>query len=107
MLRAGVSVVLDFPFNTVASRAWGHALSRTAGCGHRLHHLDASDEVCKARLRIRNAQGTHPFQASEADFEQITRYFVPPDPAEKLHVVTYDEAGSVRHRSGNDIESST
>ncbi len=96
LLSAGVSVVLDFPFNTVASRAWGYALSQSAGCGHRLHHLDVSDEVCKARLRARNARGEHPFQTSEAQFEQITSYFVPPEPAERLNIVTYDEAGAVR-----------
>ncbi|MBN3817746.1 ATP-binding protein [Paraburkholderia sp. Se-20369] len=96
LLHTGISVVLDFPFNTVASRAWGYALSQRAGCAHRLHYLDVSDPVCKARLRERNAQGAHPFQTSEAEFEQITRYFVAPEPAEKLNVVTYDETGIVR-----------
>jgi len=107
LLCAGVSVVLDFPFNTVASRAWGYGLSKRAGCGHRLHYLDVSDEVCKTRLRARNARGEHPFQTSETEFEQITRYFVPPDPAEKLDIVTYDEAGAVCYRSEHDIGSST
>ncbi|WP_334011723.1 ATP-binding protein [Burkholderia cepacia] len=37
VLQAGVSVVLDVPFNTVAARAWGLAVSQAAGCGHRLH----------------------------------------------------------------------
>nr|WP_321970392.1 AAA family ATPase [Burkholderia pyrrocinia] len=86
---------LDFPFNTVAARVWGHGVSQAAGCDHRLHYLDVSDAVCKARLRARNARGEHPFQASEAEFEQITRYFVAPDATEGLNVVTYDEAGAV------------
>ncbi|WP_065503974.1 AAA family ATPase [Burkholderia stabilis] len=95
LLQAGVSVVLDLPFTTVAARAWGHALSQAAGCGHRLHYLDVSDAVCKARLRVRNAQGEHPFQASDAEFERITRYFVAPDATEGLSVVAYDETGAV------------
>lgn len=96
VLQAGVSVVLDLPFNTVVARAWGRAVAQAAGCDHRLHYLDVSDAVCKARLRVRNARGAHPFQASDAEFEQITRYFVAPDPTEGLAIVAYDEAGYVR-----------
>lgn len=95
LLQAGVSVVLDLPFNTVAARAWGRAVSQAAGCDHRLHYLDVGDAVCKARLRVRNARGEHPFQASEAEFEQITRYFVVPDATEGLSIVSYDETGAV------------
>ncbi|HDR9804478.1 TPA: ATP-binding protein [Burkholderia cenocepacia] len=95
LLKAGVSVVLDFPFNTVAARAWGHDVSKAAGCGHRLHFLDVGDAVCKARLHARNARGDHPFQASDAEFEQITQYFVAPGVAEGLYVVTYGEAEAV------------
>ncbi|CAB3768128.1 cell division protein ZipA [Burkholderia sp. MSh2] len=96
LLRAGVSVVLDVPFNTVAARAWGLDVARAAGCDHRLHYLDVDDAVCKARLHRRNARGDHPFQATDAEFERITRYFVAPDAAEGLNIVAYDEAGSVR-----------
>jgi predicted kinase len=65
LLSAGISVVLDFPFNTTGTRAWGHSLFRAAGCEHRLHCLDVSDEICKSRLRARNASGEHPFQTSK------------------------------------------
>jgi predicted kinase len=95
LLRAGVSVVLDFPFNTVAARAWGLGVSKAAGCDHRLHFLDVGDAVCKARLHARNARGEHPFQASEAEFELITRYFVAPGGEEGVNVVVYGEAGMV------------
>ncbi|CAG9243503.1 Cell division protein ZipA [Paraburkholderia unamae] len=98
LLRAGVSVVLDFPFNTVAARAWGCAVAQSAGCAHRLHFLDVSDTLCKERLRVRNALAEHPFRASEAEFEQITRYFVRPDSTENLNVVIYNEAGPADDR---------
>jgi predicted kinase len=81
LLSAGTSVVLDFPFNTTNTRAWGRSLFRFAGCDHRLHYLDASDEICKARLGTRNASGEHPFQTSEAQYELITSHFVPPAPS--------------------------
>ncbi|PHV14351.1 cell division protein ZipA [Janthinobacterium sp. BJB1] len=87
MLRAGVSVVLDFPANTPASRAWMRELFRQAGVPHMLHYLDVPDEECKARLRQRNASGLHPFSTSDADFDAITRHFVPPATAEGFHIV--------------------
>ncbi|MCA7994632.1 ATP-binding protein [Burkholderia cepacia] len=96
VLQAGVSVVLDVPFNTVAARAWGLAVAQAAGCGHRLHYVDVTDAVCKARLRARNARGDHPFQASDAEFDRMTRYFVAPTATEGLNIVAYDEAGVVK-----------
>ena len=87
MLQAGASVVLDFPANTPASRAWMRELFQQAGTQHVLHYLDVSDEECKARLRKRNASGLHPFSTSDADFDAITRHFVPPSAAEGFHVV--------------------
>jgi predicted kinase len=103
LLSTGISVVLDFPFNTTNARAWGHSLFRAAGCEHRLHYLDVSDEICKSRLRVRNASGEHPFQTSEAQYELITRYFVPPAPSEGFNIVVYDETGNVRCWSAHDI----
>lgn len=87
LLRAGVSVVLDFPANTPASRAWMRELFQQAGTPHVLHYLDVSDEECKARLRQRNASGLHPFSTSDAQFDEITRHFVPPSVAEGFHIV--------------------
>ncbi|MDN2709457.1 ATP-binding protein [Janthinobacterium sp. SUN118] len=87
MLQAGVSVVLDFPANTPASRAWMRELFQQAGTPHVLHYLDVPDEQCKARLRQRNASGLHPFSTSDAQFDDITRHFVPPEASEGFHVV--------------------
>ena len=87
MLQAGVSVVLDFPANTPASRAWMRELFQQAGTPHVLHYLDVSDDECKARLRLRNASGLHPFSTSDADFDTITRHFVPPDASEGFDIV--------------------
>lgn len=89
LLRAGLSIVLDFPANTVAMRQWMLSLTQSAGTDHRLHFLDVSDEVCKSRLRQRNDEGTHEFSVTDAEFDQITRYFVPPAASEGLHIVVY------------------
>ncbi|WP_298956919.1 ATP-binding protein [uncultured Methylobacterium sp.] len=88
-LRTGLSVVLDFPANTPGSRAWMRSLFQEAGVAHRLHYLDVSDEVCKARLRRRNADGRHEFTVSDEQFDLFTSYFVPPAPEEGFTVVCH------------------
>ena len=82
LLRAGVSVVLDFPANTVESRQDLRRIFETAGAAHCLHVLDLPDDLCKTRLRDRNAAGAHAFAPSEADYDLFTRHFQPPSKAE-------------------------
>ena len=91
LLRTGVSVVLDFHANTLARRAWLRALAEGAGVRHQLHYLRVSDETCKARLRARNAAGTHHYQPDDAVFDLFTRYFVPPSVEEGLNVVVHED----------------
>lgn len=92
LLAAGLSVVLDFPANTPASRQWMRSLFERAGAKHQLHFLDVPDNVCKARLRARNAAGTHAFNTSDAEFDLFTSYFVPPSAAEGFEMVFYGES---------------
>lgn len=105
LLRAGLSVVLDFPANTVASRAWMRGIVEAAGVAHRLHWLDVPDADCKARLRDRNAAGGRDFAPSEADFDLFTSYFVPPSPNEGFDVVRYRatsrDPGCLRPQAGS------
>lgn len=89
LLQAGVSVVLDFPSNTLATRAWARELIEQAGVAHELHYLDAADELCKARLHARNASGDHPFETTEAQFDLFSRYFVAPQESEGFHVIRH------------------
>lgn len=89
LLRSGLSVVLDFPANTPASRLWMRTLFEGAGCAHQLHYLDVPDDVCKARLRRRNEDGTHEFIVSNADFALFTKHFVPPTSDEGFNVVPH------------------
>lgn len=90
LLKTGVSVVLDFPANTQANRRWMRSLFEGAGADHRLHYLDVPDEVCKARLRARNAAGTHAFETSDAQYDLITAYFEAPTAAEGFNLVRHE-----------------
>lgn len=89
LLRQGLSVVLDFPANTLASRRWAKTIIEKAAVGHELHYLDVSDDTCKARLRERNAAGSHPFAVSEEAFDEVTNYFVPPAPDEGFTIIRH------------------
>jgi predicted kinase len=51
ILRQQVSVVFDFPANTVRWRTWMRSLITEAKVAHELHVLDVPDAICKERLR--------------------------------------------------------
>jgi predicted kinase len=89
LLAAGVNVVLDFPANTVEQRRWMKEMADSTAVPHSLHYLDVPDEVCKARLKARNAGGEHPFEVTDEQFEQITSHFVPPSEGEGFRIVVH------------------
>ena len=91
LLAKGVSVVLDFPGNTRTQRAWFRELLDGTGADHELHHIDASDALCKRQLQARSAHlppGT-PW-TSEAEFDAITAYFQPPADDEGFTIVRHE-----------------
>lgn len=89
ILRGGLSVALDFPGNTLIYRLWMRGLFEAAGANHRLHFLDVPNETCKARLHQRNAAGTHPFAATQEDFDRMLGWFRPPSNDEGFDVTVY------------------
>jgi predicted kinase len=89
ILRQGLSVVLDFPANTVSNRNWMRSLVTKANAAHELHVLDVPDTVCRRRLQERNAGGEHPFQVGDAEYDLFTSHFVPPRPDEGFNVVVH------------------
>jgi predicted kinase len=89
ILRQDLSVVLDFPANTVRWRDWMRSLITEAGVAHELHVLDVPDAICKQRLRQRNAAGEHPYAVSEETYELFMSYFVPPGADEGFNIVVH------------------
>jgi len=88
LLSKGLSVVLDFPGNTRAQRAWFRTVFEAAGADHELHFVDVLDDVCKRQLRARSAgrAAGEPF-TSDDEFDAITRYFEPPADDERFTVI--------------------
>ena len=93
LLSMGVSVVLDFPGNTRAQRAWFRELFERAGARHELHFVDASDALCKRQLRARSTDlpDGAPW-TTDAEFDAVTVYFQPPAVDEGFHVVRHERA---------------
>ncbi|MEL7281653.1 MAG: ATP-binding protein [Pseudomonadota bacterium] len=90
LLKAGVSVVLDYPANTVAQRARMRTLFEAAGAAHVLHVLDVPDDACLARLKRRNAQREHAFTVSAEQFHRFTEHFALPGENEGFKVMRHD-----------------
>ncbi|MEM6577723.1 MAG: ATP-binding protein [Pseudomonadota bacterium] len=82
LLKAGISVALDFPANTLQTRRWARDILDAVQASHVLHVLDAPDALCLERLKIRNAKGEHPFAVTEIQFHLITQHYEPPSPEE-------------------------
>lgn len=89
MVRRGQAVILDFPANAVASRAWMKGLADAAGVTATLHFLDPPDEACRARMHARNASGEHPYQVDDATFDQFTAHFAAPRADEGFAIIRY------------------
>jgi predicted kinase len=93
LLRLGTSVVFDFAGNTPKDRAWVRSIFESAGANHMLHVIAASDEQCRARLRLRNETkpaGLYYGMVTEAQFDEVTRHFVPPADREGFRMTHYD-----------------
>jgi predicted kinase len=90
LLRLGVPVVFDFGGNTVGDRRWARSVFEEANAAHVLHYIKADDRTCLLRVQTRNAtkpEGLSFGVVTDAQVEQVNRYFCPPAPDEGLNVV--------------------
>jgi predicted kinase len=93
LLSNGISVVLDFPGNTKAQRAWFLELIEPVGVQHELHFIDASDSLCKRSSFETEASQGLPAGAprtSDANFETINSHFQAPSEDEGFNVIRHE-----------------
>lgn len=90
LLAEGLSVVLDFQANTVASRSWMKGLLAQTAADHQLHVMTTPDALCLQRLKARNAAGEHAFAATETQFAQFAKHYVEPTAEEGFTIVLHD-----------------
>lgn len=93
LLEGGMSVVLDCAANTVELRRWLKDIADGAGADHQLHLLEADDELCRARMHRRNAEGSHEFAPDDAAYDVIRQYFSLPGEEEGLTVIRHPQSG--------------
>ena len=90
ILRQGLSVVLDFPANTVRQRAWMRSLiERGRACPTSCIASTCRTRSASSGCAQRNASGEHQFQVSDAEYEQFTAHFVPPAADEGFNVIVH------------------
>ena len=93
LLQLGVSVVFDFGGNTVRDRNWVRSIFQQSNSEHVLHYVRADDAMCRARVQARNEtkpEGLFFGIVTEAQVEEVNRYFSPPGADERFNVVIYD-----------------
>jgi predicted kinase len=92
LLRLGVSVVFDFGGNNESDRAWVKSIFRQASAEHVLHYLRVDDETCRSRVKDRNErqpEGVFFGIVTEAQVDEVNRFFTPPEIDEGFTVVRY------------------
>jgi len=90
LLAQGLSVVLDFPANVPAQRAWFRDLIAASGADHLMHFVDTGHERCIEQLEQRNREqplGSMPMSVEQ--FEAISALFVAPADDEGFELRTY------------------
>lgn len=87
LLSRGISVVMDFPANTIEQRNWFRSIYTKANVAHILHYIEVSDEVCKQHLKERSKDKPQGAAfTTEAEFDAITQYFRPPASEEGFNI---------------------
>ncbi|MCB0370111.1 MAG: AAA family ATPase, partial [Bdellovibrionales bacterium] len=87
--KNGVSVVLDFPANTLEVRKWMRHIIDSSSCHHELHFLDTPDIICLQRLDNRNKSGEHEYNVAEEEFNKFSSYFVAPSDEERFNLIIH------------------
>ena len=87
ILCAGVTVVMDFPANTIRQRKWLLSLSQEIEAEHELFFLNMSDEQCLSQIAKRRTEQPEREQFDTEDvFYEVTKYFEPPSTDEGLFI---------------------
>ena len=95
ILKSGVSVVMDFPANTVNQRKWFKEIVANEEIQHKLIYIEASDQICLCQIQSRRVRQPERAQFDTEDvFKQVTRYFQPPTEKEgfNIEIVTREDS---------------
>jgi predicted kinase len=87
ILKAGLSVVMDFPANTINQRVWFKEIFLFENIPHKLIYLDVDDKTCLEGIRKRRQTNPERAQFDTEDvFQHVTSFFQPPSPDEGFFI---------------------
>lgn len=87
ILTAGTDVVMDFPANTIAQRAWFRGLVSEIQAPHELIYIDQTDDVCLRQIeKRRTEQPDRAATDTQEMFKRVTRHFVEPTADEGFNI---------------------
>ncbi len=87
LLAKGLTVVMDFPGNTVRQRTWFKELLSFCNVDHELIYIKATNELCLTQIKKRRNEHPkrHQFDTKEL-FQKVTSYFQEPHKDEGFHI---------------------
>jgi predicted kinase len=92
LLRRGLSVVMDFPANTPAQRAWFREMIESTDAHHELHHIVCGDDLCKQQLAQRARDNPERRATDTVEmFEAINKYYQPVKDDEQFAVMVHNQ----------------
>jgi len=87
ILVTGTNVVMDFPANTISQREWLKSIFSEIEAPHELVYIALSNEDCLRQIEKRRAQQPERAQTDTKEmFQQVTKYFVEPQPEEGFNI---------------------
>ena len=87
LLRLGISVVMDFPGNTIKQREWFKSIIIESSSLHKLIYLKADDDLCLKHLEKRRLSSPERNQFDTMEvFKQVTSYFQEPSEEEGYNI---------------------
>lgn len=92
LLQLGVTVILDFPANTINQRKWFKQIIEGNVYPHRLIYLKVSDELCLKRIQQRRLkQPDRKDFDNEEVFRYVTQFFEEPIASEGFNIEVIEE----------------
>mgnify|MGYP003836198285 FL=1 len=87
LTKNALTVIMDFPGNTVKQREWFKMLIETCQVDGKLIYLKVADEICLSQIKKRRQEepDRHQFDHKEM-FYQMTKYFQEPSEEEGLKI---------------------
>lgn len=87
LIDSGLTVVMDFPANTLKQRAWFKNIINETGVQSSLIYVKASDELCIKHILKRRKEAPHRHRFdNEEMFYKISAYFEPPTEKEGFQI---------------------